>query len=83
MIANERTRMATPTQEERDIFFRAVANIVEHQQLNWIEAVVHYCQEIEMEIETAVVLIDERLKAKLTQTAEDLHLIQRVGRLPL
>lgn len=75
--------MAAPAQEERDIFFRAVVNIVEHQQLNYIEAVVHYCEEIGMEIETAVVLIDERLKARLTQTAEDLHLIQRVGRLPL
>jgi hypothetical protein len=36
-----------------------------------------------MEVETAVMLMDERLKALIAQNAEELHLIQRMGRLPL
>lgn len=72
-----------PTKEEKDEFFRNIVGAVQQHQLNYIEAVIHHCCEIDMEIETAVLLIDERLKALLAQTAEDLHLIQRVGRLPL
>jgi hypothetical protein len=44
---------------------------------------VHYCEEIDMEIESAILLIDDRLKALIAQDAEDLHLIPRFGRLPL
>lgn len=72
-----------PTREEKDAFFRAIVAIVQRHNLNYIESVVYYCEEIDMELESAVLLIDERLKALLAQDAEDLHLIPRFGRLPL
>ncbi len=72
-----------PTKEEKDAFFRTIVSLTQQHQLNYFEAIVHHCEEIDMEIETAVLLVDERLKALLAQNAEDLHLIPRVGRLPL
>lgn len=72
-----------PTREEKEVFFRTILSLVQEHQLNYIEAVVHHCEEIEMEMETAVLLMDERLKALIAQNAEDLHLMHRIGRLPL
>lgn len=72
-----------PTKEEKEAFFRAIVEITQRHDLNYIESVVHYCESIDMELESAILLIDERLKALLAQDAEDLHLIPRFGRLPL
>lgn len=72
-----------PTREEKDAFFTAVMGIVHQHDLNYIESVIHYCEAIDMELESAILLIDDRLKALIAQDAEDLHLIPRFGRLPL
>lgn len=71
------------TREEKEAFFRAILDIVRIHRFNYIESIIHYCDEHEMEIETAVLLIDDRLKSLLAQTAEDLHLIPKIGRLPM
>lgn len=72
-----------PTREEKESFFKAIVEISQRHDFNYIESVVHYCEEIDMEMESAILLIDDRLKALIAQDAEDLHLIQRFGRLPL
>jgi hypothetical protein len=72
-----------PTREEKDSFFKTIVDISQQHDFNYIESIVHYCEEIDMEIESAILLIDDRLKALIAQDAEDLHLIPRFGRLPL
>lgn len=72
-----------PTREEKEEFFRAIVKISQKHDFNYIESIVHYCEEIDMELESAILLIDDRMKALLAQDAEDLHLIPRFGRLPL
>jgi len=72
-----------PTREEKETFFKAIVSTSQLHNLNYIESVVHYCEEIDMEMESALLLMDDRLKALIAQDAEDLHLIPRYGRLPL
>jgi len=72
-----------PTREEKETFFRAIVSTSQKHDLNYIESVVHYCEEIDLELESALLLMDDRLKALIAQDAEDLHLIPRYGRLPL
>jgi hypothetical protein len=72
-----------PTREEKEAFFKAIVAVSQKHDFNYIESIVHYCEEIDMEMESAVLLIDDRMKALIAQDAEDLHLIPRYGRLPL
>ena len=66
-------------------FLKEIEILVNEKRMEYIEAVVFYCEKNGMEIETAGQLIkqNQRFKAKIRTEAEDLHFIQRTPKLPI
>lgn len=69
--------------EEREKFSRHIESLADKLKVNTIEAIVHYCEENEVEIESAAALINDRLKEKLHLEAQKLRILPRDSRLPL
>jgi hypothetical protein len=73
-----------PTKEEMKSFAIQIEKIVREKELNYIEAITHYCEKSGIEMEIATKLIDKPLKTKIARVASDLHLIRRSrSRLPI
>lgn len=73
-----------PTKDEMTKFSKSIESIVTSSRLNYIEAIVEYCQETGLEIEVAATLVNANLKAKLEGNAFDLNMIRGKGsRLPI
>lgn len=73
-----------PTKEEMKSFAIQIERIVREKELNYIEAITHYCDRNSVELEIATKLIDKPLKAKIARVASDLHLIRKSrSRLPI
>jgi hypothetical protein len=60
-----------PTKQEKAQFYKDIEKIVTETagELNWIEAITHYCETSGMEVEVAASLVNDKLKRKLTETA--------------
>ena len=51
--------------------------------MSYMDAVVYYCEENEIEIETVSKFISKTLKEKIECEARDLNYLPKVGKLPL
>ena len=53
--------------------------------MEYIDAIVYYCEQNNMEIETAARLVkqNQRFQAKVRSEAEDLHYIPKTSKLPI
>lgn len=72
--------LKTPTE-----FLHEIESLVKEKKMEYIDAVVHYCYERGIEIETAASLIKGSMvmKAKIQDEAETLGYLQRSAKLPL
>ena len=70
----------TPSQ-----FAMEIENIVKEKQIDYIDAVMHYAEKHNVEIETIASFIksSQILKSKIASEAEDLNMIKKSARLPL
>lgn len=70
----------TPT-----VFLQEIEALVREKKMEYIDAVIHYCNVQGVELETAASLIKSSMvmKAKIQEEAESLGLIQRSAKLPL
>jgi len=52
---------------------------------NYMDAIIHYCEKNEVEIESIAKYIKKNvvLKAKLQEEAEELNYLQKISRLPI
>lgn len=57
--------------------------LVREKHLSYLDAIVHFCEERNLEPETIAPLIGDKLKAELTLDAERLHLITKTPHLPV
>ena len=66
-------------------FLTAIETLVVEKKMEYIEAVVTYCEENGMEVETAGQLIkqNQRFIAMIRTEAEDLHFLPRTSQLPI
>jgi len=66
-------------------FMQEIDKLVEEKKLDYIEAVLYYCEENDIEIETAASLIKSsaKMKAKVQLEAENLNYLPRSGKLPI
>lgn len=66
-------------------FLKEIENLVDKHKMEYIDAVVHYCTQNGMEIETAGQLIkqNQKFKARIRQEAEDLHFLPKTSKLPI
>lgn len=71
------------TKEEKLAFFKEIEKIVSdtNGELNWIEAIVHYCQKTGMEIEVASSLVNDKLKKKLEECAINKNYLKKSAKL--
>ena len=55
----------------------------EKKDMSYMDAVVYYCEQNEIEIETVGKFISKTLKEKIESEARDLNYLPKVGKLPL
>jgi len=65
--------------------FKKLDQIVRDKQIDYFEAVMHYCEKNNLEVETIAAVIKQNsiLKAKIQLIAEDLNLLKKTSRLPV
>jgi hypothetical protein len=67
------------------LFLKDIEVLVSEKKMEYIDAVVYYCEKNNMEIETAAQLIkqNQRFKSKIRNEAEDLHYLPKTSKLPI
>lgn len=66
-------------------FMIEIEKIVKDKRVNYIDAVVMFCEQQGMEVETAASLIkgSAKMKAKVQNDAEDLNYLPKTRKLPI
>ena len=73
-----------PTKDEMRNFAMAIEELVSGTDYTYMEAIVHYCKETELEIEVAATLVNQNLKAKIQSEAMKLNMLKdKSATLPL
>ena len=60
-----------------------IEGIVKTKQLSYMDAIVYYCEENEMEVESAAKLVTPTIKSKLKVEAQEVHFLPQTSKLPL
>lgn len=70
-----------PVQE----FVKEIEQCVKEHKLDYIDAVLHYCDKNGLELETVAAMIksSSKIKAKIQQEAEDNNVLPKTNRLPV
>lgn len=71
------------TREEKNTFSMMILTRAETLQTDHMDAILTYCEEVELEIEIAASLINDVLLSKLEEEAQQNNVIQRSAKLPL
>ena len=64
-------------------FSAVIEEMVRDKQIPYMDAVVHYCERNEVEIETAAKLLNSVIKSKIEAEAMDLNFLPKEAKLPL
>lgn len=72
-----------PTKEEIKNFSLVIEQMALNLRCSKIDAIVHYCQEMGMEIEVASTLLSSNIKAKIKEEAEEANLLKKTSKLPI
>lgn len=66
-------------------FIKDIENLVSKYNLDYMDAVVHYCEKNNIEIEAAAMIIRNniRIKSKLQAECEELNFLPKRAKLPL
>ena len=64
-------------------FSQEVEKIASENKSNYIDAIVHYCETNEIEVESVPKLISKPLKEKLKYEAQELNFLKRTSRAKL
>ena len=72
------------TKDEMKKFAMAIEGLVANTDYTYLEAIVEYCKDTELEIEVAASLINANLKSKIEIQASDLNLLKvKNSKLPI
>lgn len=66
-------------------FINEIESLVKNYDLDWIDAIVHYCNKNKLEIESVASLVksNAKIKSMVQLQAEKLNYLPKVNRLPL
>ena len=64
-------------------FYIKIQELVEKTKLSYMDAILHYCDQNEMEPETAAQLVNTKLKAQIREEAEVLNFLPKTAKLPI
>ena len=74
--------MPLNTQTYAELYTKIV-KLVEDTKLSYMDAVLHYCDQNNMEPETAAQLVNTKLKAQIREEAEVLNFLPKTAKLPI
>ena len=74
--------MPLQTQSSSEFYIK-IQELVIQTKLSYMDAVLHYCDQNEMEPETAAQLINGKLKAQIREEAEELNFLPKTAKLPI
>ena len=60
-----------------------IEKLVCEKNISYMDAIVHYCENNELEIESAAKLINSIIKSKIEAEARNLNFLPKVSKLPL
>lgn len=68
-----------------DGFFQQIEKIVNEKRLTYIDAIVYFCENNNIEIETAAALIknNSKIKSNIQVEGEELNFLAKTARLPI
>lgn len=68
-----------------DRFYKELEALVKNHKLNYMDAVVFFCEKYDIEIETAASMIkgNSRIKSQLQMEGEALNFLPRTAKLPI
>lgn len=68
-----------------DKFYKEIETLVKKHNLNYIDAVLHYCEKNEIEIEAAASMIKSnmRIKSQVQSEGEELRFLPKTAKLPI
>jgi hypothetical protein len=74
------TKAITP-----DRFYKEIDRLVRKHSLNYMDAVIHYCEKNNVEIEVAASMItsNHRIKSYIQNEGEELNFLPRTAKLPI
>lgn len=73
-----------PTKEECQEFAQKIDKLVKKEKLTYLEAIIHYCNTTELELDVAISLINKNLKVKMEAEAMRNGLLKdKVAELPI
>lgn len=72
-----------PTIEEKQLFSSEIINLVTKSGLEYIEAIVEYCEQTGLEVESAASLLTPMIKSKIAEEAVSSKMIKPFARLPI
>ena len=64
-------------------FAKKIVDICEEFSLNYIEAVLHYCEENDIDVEDIVKLINPNMKERIKGSAIEMGLMKKESTLPI
>lgn len=67
------------------IFAQEIETLVKDKNIDYIDAILYYCEKNNMEIETAAALIksSSKIKAKIQLEAEEINVLPKTAKLPI
>ena len=71
-----------PTRDERNKFSMTIIEMAAELNISHIEAVTHYCEEKNIEIEIAAALVSDSLKNLIEAEAATLRYLPKINTLP-
>lgn len=75
--------MSSPKKEEIEKFSKVIVNLVNRDNITYIDAITEYCQEIGLEIEIAAKLITPFIISKISEEARKNNLLEKIPVLPI
>lgn len=68
-----------------ELFYKELEALIEQHSMTYIEAVVHYCEKNDVDIEVAASMIKSnfRIKSALQNEGEQLNFLPKTAKLPI
>ena len=64
------------TRDEKNVFSLKIEQRAESQKISYMEAIIDYCEETDLELEVAATLLNQSLKCKIEEEATDLRCLK-------
>jgi len=64
-------------------FYNTIEKIVKEKKITYMDAVIWYCEQNDIDLATVGPLISKNLKSKISIEAQDLNFLPKQGKLPV